>query len=194
MGGFAGLGIGGNTFSGNLLWNTATGNPALATTLTLNNLPVHDSISLSFLLAIIDSWDSDNGPGGVAPDYLFIKVDGVQLFQGTWANGSGSDNTTIGTDIGSGAQQRFNNGTFPDRAYDATGDGTITDIAHSASTLAIQWFAGGAGWQGGSDENFGLDNLRITVNTAADALPEPITLGLFGFGLASLGLARRRRS
>ena len=55
--GYAGLGPAGNQFGGNFL-RSATGNTI---TLQLNGLPAHDTISLEFLFAAIDSLD---GPGG----------------------------------------------------------------------------------------------------------------------------------
>jgi len=51
--GYAGLGTGLNVFGGDFLRNTSA--PPLNTTLTLTSLPSHTSISLGFLLAIIDS-------------------------------------------------------------------------------------------------------------------------------------------
>jgi len=185
-----------NVFSNQMLRNLSGGSPVgtagAATTLTLANLPTHDSVSISMLLAVIDSWDSDNGTAGTTPDELQIKVDGVQVFLGTWSNQTGSHNTAVGTLLGSGSNLGFS-ASFRDRAYDTTGASQLTAIAHSASTLTIDILATGAGWQGGSDESWGMDNFRVTVDTMAVAVPEPITIALFGFGLGGLGLVRRRR-
>ena len=45
------------------------------------------SVSVGFLLAVIDSWDSDNG--NPAPDYFGVNIDGNQVFQATFAIASG---------------------------------------------------------------------------------------------------------
>jgi hypothetical protein len=70
---------GSNVFAGQFISNTTggneggnpTGTPGQPTTLTLTNLPPHDSIDLNFLLAIIDSWDGSN------PDAAFCKSSSI---------------------------------------------------------------------------------------------------------------------
>ncbi len=64
--GYSGLGEAGKQFDGQF-WRNATGiagnDEQTPTVLTLNNLPEHSSLSIEFLLAVIDSWDgraSDN--------------------------------------------------------------------------------------------------------------------------------------
>ncbi len=184
--GFNGLGNAGNQFSGNLLYNASFGNPAAATTLTLTNLPAHNSLSIGFLLAVIDSWDSDNG--APAPDLFNVTVDGVQVFQATFAIQSGSTNYVppANGDIGGLAQRGFNN-SFNDRAYDLSLDSSLQNIAHTASSVTISFFASGNGWQGGDDESWGIDNLRVSV-----AIPTPGATGLLA--VAGLLASRRRRA
>jgi hypothetical protein len=190
---YSGLGSAGDQFGGNMLRNSSV-SPISPTTLTLNGLPSHDSIDIDFLLAIIDSWDSTNG--SPAPDFFNVQLDGVSLLQHTYANASGSVTDATGTDIGSGCQGRGFAG-FCDRAFDA-GDFAGLSVAHSSSTATISLFASGGGWQGGGDESWGIDNLRVFVNTVengggGNGVPEPMTLGLIGAGLAGFALLRRRR-
>ena len=78
--GFAGLGTGGNVFSGNLLQNRTGGTvqnpgsvPQIPTTLTLTNLPTHSSIDLNFLLAIIASWDGTSNSSDPAAEVLGVS-------------------------------------------------------------------------------------------------------------------------
>ncbi len=184
--GFNGLGNAGNTFSGNLLYNDATGNPAAATVLTLSNLPAHTELSIGFLLAVIDSWDSSNG--APSPDLFNVELDGVNVFQATFAVQSGNVNYAPppNGDIGGLAQRGFNN-SFNDRAYDLSLDSSLQSIPHTASTATIRFFASGNGWQGGSDESWGIDNLRVSV-----AIPTPGAAG--ALAVASLLATRRRRA
>jgi len=182
--GFNGLGNLGNTFSGNFLYNDSTGNPAAATTLTMTNLPSHTSISIGFLLAIIDSWDSTNG--APSPDFFNVTVDSVSVFQATFAiqSGSANYNPPINGDIGNGLASRGFSG-FNDRAYDMSLESSLQNIPHTASSVTISFFASGNGWQGGGDESWGIDNLNVGV------IPAPTTLA--GFALLGVCAGRRRR-
>jgi hypothetical protein len=76
--GFEGRGNEGNIFSNQFLRNQARGNPSDPTTLTLENLPPHQSLDLNFLLGVIDSWDSD--------ERFTITLDGVEIFAETFRN------------------------------------------------------------------------------------------------------------
>ena len=82
--GYAGLGPAGNQFGGNFL-RSATGN---VVTLDLSGLPAHDTISLAFLFAAIDSLDGT----GVFPagDFFKIVFDGATLFSESFANATPS--------------------------------------------------------------------------------------------------------
>lgn len=174
--GFDGIGNLGNTFAGNLYRNDT----ASATTLTLTDLPAHDRLSIRFLLAFIDSWDSDNGVP--SPDLFQVRVDGNLVLSITAANVSGS-NTYGGMLIADLANYGFTG--WPDRAFDMTGEPALTDIPHTASSVVIEFTAAGDGWQGGSDESWGIDNLGVSV------VPAPGAAGLLG--LVTLAAARRRR-
>jgi len=191
--GYANTGI----FSGSMLFNDSVlqgGNEALRTTLTLMNLPAHDSIDINFALAIIDSWDSTDGGSGNSPDYFNVTVGGVSIFKETYANASGNttysdpDNTLVATgNLGFATGMFFDS----DRAYNASIDSAF-NVPHSGSALIIEWFTSGAGWQGTDDESWGMDNLSITITSA---VPIPAALWLFGSGLLGLvGMARRKKA
>jgi len=170
-------------FSGNLLRNATTGNPASYTTLTLSNLPTHTSIDINFLFAFIDSWDSTNG--SPAPDWFNVKVDGISVLQITAANASGS-NTYNGTVLDPLTHRGWW-GNYGERAFDM-GPESALSMAHNASTLTIDFFASGAGWQGSSDESWAIENLQVTANP----VPLPGAVLFFAPGLAGL-LAMRRK-
>lgn len=193
--GLAGLGNGGNQFSGNFL---SSFDPLFSfgpnATLILSNLPTHSSINITGLLAVMDTWDSDAGAVCCNPDYFQILVDGPVVFQDTYNNIQGTNNNLAGlTDIGSGIQERgFNTfDVFGDQAFDLENE--LMNIAHSSSTLTLTFLGTGDGWEFGDNESWGIDNLLVTLNSAAD-VPEPMTLSLLGAGLLGLGALRRRRA
>jgi hypothetical protein len=37
------------------------------------------------------------------------------------------------------------------------------NIPHTSSTLTVEWFASGAGWQAGDDESWAIDNVEVIV-------------------------------
>ena len=158
MGGYSGIGA----FSGNFLRNDTGGNPAAATTLTLNGLPSHSSVGLSFLLAMIDSWDGDDSTWG--PDFFNVKVDGVPIFNETVAFYANQYNP--GTDQSYHPLSQVILSEDP-IAYDMKFDPAFT-FPHSANTLTIEWFASGGGWQGDDDESWAIDNVEVILD------PEPI--------------------
>lgn len=187
--GFAGLGPAGNQFGGNFLHNTTTGNPAAATVLTLTGLPAHSSIDINFLFGAIDSWDS-NIVGAFGPDFFNVTVDGVLVFQPTFSVG-GQFSYPNGL-LSNGTQLGFNSA-WNDRAYDMGQAPELQNIVHTASSLTINFFASGSGWQGGDDESWAIDNLKVMVNPVTTPLPGSVIL--LGSGLLGLvGLMRFRKS
>jgi hypothetical protein len=74
---------------------------------------------------------------------------------------------------------------------------TVVDLAtdpslifpHTGSTLSVKWIATGAGWQGGSDEAYAIDNVWVELEGVA--IPEPATWTLLVLSAAGL-LVRRK--
>lgn len=176
--GFAGAGNPGNVFTGNLWRNDGLS----ATTLTLTNLPGHYAISISFLLAFIDSWDSIDG--APAPDWFNLDIDGTNVLRITSANASGSV-TYAGNQIFFG--QAGWSSVWPDRAFDMGNEPLIQFVPHTASTLTLRFYASGAGYQSGLDESWAIDNLKVTVH-----IPSPGPAGLLFAG--AFIAARRSRA
>jgi hypothetical protein len=170
--GYDGLGQAGNQFAGKLWRNTTTGNPAQKTRLILSGLPAHRSINLRFLLAIIDTWDGTSG-GTNYPDYFnVVMMNTVSVFSKTFDNGTLSDQSYVpppGGQLTYGTQRGFNT-SYNDAAYDMTVDPTFAGIPHSASILAIDFFASGGGWEGGTNESWAIENLEVLIS---DVGPEP---------------------
>lgn len=186
-------GSNGKSWSGNFFANLSNGNPITSTTLTLSNLGVHTQVSVDMMLGFLNSWDSTNG--SPAPDFLEVLVDGTLVYRLTTTNASGNF-----VDFGGGTQI-VNNGQidtdqfFSDDLVDMGTAGFLT-FAHSASSLTLTLRAGGAGWQGGRDEYWGMDALSVSI-TGTPVIPEPGSLALVLAAAAAAAAAaattRRRR-
>ncbi|MEO5493569.1 MAG: PEPxxWA-CTERM sorting domain-containing protein, partial [Sphingomonas sp.] len=141
-------------------------------------------------LGMLDSWDSTNG--SPAPDLLQVLIDGNVVANLTAANASGSitdpqGGTVIGLNV-----QADSHMFYSDTLVDFTGSSWAT-FAHTGSTLTIGFRAAGAGWQGGDDEAWGLDNFRVTAINATGGVPEPATWAMMLVGFGAIGGALRSR-
>lgn len=191
--GYNGLGPAGNQFGGNFL-RSATGNTV---TLSLTGLPTHDTISLEFLFAAIDSLDGTGTfPAG---DFFKIVFDGVTLFSESFANATASQIQSyvppVGVELARHIDLGFSGpgGFFTDSAYNLGADPRFANFAHTGSTATIEFFIFGEGNQSLDDESWAMDNLRVSVTTRA-AVPEPASLALLGIGIAGLAIMRRRKT
>ncbi len=138
--------------------------------IALSGLAAHTSATISVSLAFLDSWDSTDG--NPAPDYLIWSIDGVDIASLTTNNASGSVvDFAGGTVLQSG--NVWDGSGYSDRIVDMS-TSTLANFSHSGSTLTFGLRFGGAGFQGGPDESWGFDNLRISIN-GDGAVPEPAT-------------------
>ncbi|MCY1040416.1 VWD domain-containing protein [Corallococcus sp. bb12-1] len=128
--------------------------------LSLASLPAHSTVTVSFDLFILQSWDG-NGPFG--PNHWGLTVGGVgEVFRTTFSNTSSAQfyPSQVGgtaSPAGSGAAER-NTLFYPDG--DSIYHVTVT-FEHTTPTLALQFFADGL--PGITNETWGLDKVQVQV-------------------------------
>ena len=127
------------------------------------NLPPHATLTISFDLATIGSWD------GVG-DFFRVSLDGVTEFNETFAAAflsSGEFGTrvqTFGPNLGNppatGASEINTLGFFWNALpADAVYNITLGPIPHTAGTAVFNFF--GAGLGGMNDESWAIDNVEV---------------------------------
>jgi acetyltransferase-like isoleucine patch superfamily enzyme len=171
--GYAGIGNGGNTFGGDFLRNDTgayagaggeLGDPGDPTRLTLTGLPPHAGVDLNFLFAKIATWDGGSPGEGCSicsPDIFEIRVDGDIVFAESIGFNQPSFQPAPGI-VWLVRQTPLGFSDF-DGAFDMGPLDQLGSIPHSSDTLVIEWRALGAGWQGGVDESWAIDNVEIIL-------------------------------
>ncbi len=184
--GFSAFGFGNVYFR-----NSTAGNPAPATVLGVSVPGAATVVTMSFDLAVLDSWDGDAGFNCCGPDLFNVEVDGnvvfsraFNIFNGSPATGSNLVNLVYGQSLAA-------NGAWNDQAY-----GISLSLGNwGAGAHTVRFFASGTGWQAGDDESWAIDNVSIIARTIDNGgtVPEPATLALGAVALGALGIGRRRR-
>ena len=177
-------------WAGTFLKNSSV-SPITTTQYVFSGIGAHSTISLGGVLGLLDSWDSTNG--SPAPDYLEVLIDGSVVAALTTNNASGSN-----IDLQGGTQLAYGEQVdsfifYDDTLVDFTSSGWAT-FAHSSSTLTVGFRAAGSGWQGDTDEAWGLDNFSVTAGrSTTGAVPEPASWAMMIGGLGLVGVTMRRR-
>jgi len=143
--------------------------------LSLNSLPDHTEVTISFDLYIMRAWDGNSGGPMIGPDIWEYRVNGGPTFLHTtfnnyWRSSSakqaypdwhpGGDNppqTGAGEKNTLGYTANFDTSVFADAVYNIS-----NTFSHSADTL-IMVFEGLGQHVNINDGNWGLDNVRISI-------------------------------
>ena len=134
--------------------------------LMLDHLPPHASVTLTFDLLILKSWDGNSPQYG--PDRFQLRVaGGPTLLDTSFSNnkktateGSFQDYPTPGSppQTGAAAVDRLGYRFFGDSIYRLR-----FTFPHDAETLALEFSSDMYEGKGTEDESWGLDNVRISV-------------------------------
>ena len=178
-----------NGWKSNFLINSSV-SPITTTEFSFSGLGAHTSISLGGVLGLLDSWDSTDG--SPAPDLLEVLINGSVVATLTANNASGSVTNAAGGNIIALHDQVDTHAFYSDTLVDFTNSPWAT-FAHSGSNLTVGFRAAGNGWQGGTDESWGLDNFSVTATNATSGVPEPATWAMMVMGFGAVGGALRSR-
>jgi len=154
--------------------STPPDDPGEPTVLTLTGLPPHTHVTICMDLAIIDSWDGSEDYWG--DDLFNVTVDGQVVFSETIANFEGNPQT-----FEPATEQVIVQGQPLFKVFDTDWDvdslyamgPSLQNIPHSGSELVVSFHADGDGWQGGPDESWGIDNIKVVLlrEVAVDIKP-----------------------
>jgi hypothetical protein len=160
--------------------------PLGTTQLTLDNLPPHDTITVSFDTYILGGWTGNGaGDAGVAPATWELDVDGTPMFVTSFSNEGESQaypGTYVATDAGADAGVSATNppGTGAEFTNVLGLEGEMDAIYHqsftfpdTASSLTLSFssngLSNGAGW--------GLTNLELDLLSTPDASAPTVDAG-----------------
>lgn len=156
------------------------------TNLTASGLGGHTALRVKFDIAFIDSWDGNPQDFCCGPDILFVDIDGTG-YQWSANNAQGTAVYGPGTIISTGTDLGYGTWTDTIVRYEFL-------IPHVASTFSMSINFGGAGFQGGLDESWAIDNFALSAIYDRSLVPEPATWAMLitGFGLVGATMRKRR--
>ncbi len=140
--------------------------------------PTRDQLLLEFHLYIIDSWDGSEPTQG--PDYFNVQVNGMSIFDETFANQHMYQSYHHLPDVGR-AQLGFDQRWVDSIYYMSMPFDVTTDTFHISFR--------GHGLQVINDESWGIDNINLSIIT----VPSPGAAALLVLGTFCVAGGRRRR-
>ncbi|MBU2893411.1 hypothetical protein KO495_08720 [Colwellia sp. D2M02] len=159
--------------------------------LSLDNLEAHNTMTISFDLFVIQSWDGNQVSGGGFDVFTFGLANGLSLLSTTFSNTpefnhnqSYSASNANGDFVAHTDAAEINS-----LGYSFYGDSVYNlsfTFAHAANDVQFNFNA--SGLQSMADESWGIDNVMVEVSSTNN-IPEPSTLFLFALPL--LALARK---
>ena len=151
-----------------------TAPPYETVTLTLHNLKPHTSMTVSFDLYVLKSWDGNNARYG--PDRWRLRVEnGPTLLDTTFSN-----NPKPGVDL---SRQNYPVANSPQQTdavstntlgYSFYGDSIYHftfNFPHAGDTLILNFSSSLFEGKGTGDESWGLDNVRVSSNSDVGERP-----------------------
>lgn len=173
--------------------------------LTLHNLhPAHTTVSLSFDLYIIRSWDGNFSTDERGPDFWGIDEGPIPTDPEDWefVTTFSNWNPAVSNDPHQAFPDAYGTGDYLPRTgtienntlgyqwntydMDAVYHIDVIDRPHTGADLTFSF--GAQHLQDLADESWGIDNVQVSIN-----VPEPATIGLLVIGAVPLILYRRNR-
>jgi len=152
-----------------------------ATTLTITGLPPHTQLELELDAYFFNTWDGD--ATSVGPD--FFSLSGDVTFAETFTNHRGEgDSYPVMADVflnkNGTALSNFgdSSSTMAFFRLGPSSSGSSFVVPHTSSTFTVTF--GGPTSQ--SDEHWGIDNIRVSTDATAPAIPTLNRWGLLIFG------------
>ena len=142
----------------------------------------HTPVSLQFDFYMFGSWDGD--ANGVGPD--FFNLSGDVTFSQTFTNHRPEGDSYDGE-----ADEIFGGGSGATNIYrdlGPTGNDVEFLVNHTADVFTVNFFGAGL-----SDEDWGIDNVRVSVNAVDAPVPVPAALPLLASAAGLLGFVGWRR-
>lgn len=159
--------------------------------LSLDAIDAHNTMTVSFDLFVIQSWDGNQVSGGGFDIFTFDIANGPNLLNTTFSNtpeynhnqsySPSNANGDFAAHTGAAEVNSLGYSFYGDSVYNLS-----FTFAHSANNVQFDFSA--FGLQNMADESWGIDNVSVETSTV-NTIPEPTTL--FLFALSFIALARK---
>lgn len=139
--------------------------------LSLNNIPTHSQLTVSFDLFTIHSWDG-RSTGIYGPDIWTLTQDGSTLLNSTFANGNVSGQSYPGTYPGGNNPKQTGASEVNTLGYGSPSDAVYhLSYTFSHTSSSVVFYFNATNLQGLDDESWGIDNVTLSRDTTAIVTP-----------------------